>query len=920
MPSGRPARAGLLAWAIALVALALLPSPVDLARNVEYTTLELPLDPSLRVPLPSLFLSLENRPLSTGSYVDQIRFEGSNYRVQLGSRSDLQDSLRNAQGMPAANLYGRDGEGSWSISAPLHEAEMVSALSQQWTVLLASGFYILVGLLMLAGGKHPVAPPVTVLSLCVGFGLLSTIDQVLPGFDGPLHHFEVRARIGLLAWSLLPPSLLHLAMRFPVVAERFRSPGIVGATYALGLCLVILGQLRFHDAATLDAIEKLSFSLALLSAIALIWTSLSQRRRLSPIESARARALAVGLWGGWLGPIVVVAFGISPRPWMSEALTLGTLALPIALAWSVLRYHLIDPASWTVRHLRSAGVFLVSFLLACGVIWGANLLASPVPAAPPQKLFATALVTIALYHLCRRVTETIISRSIPTPASPHTVVSDAIPRLVSARSSEDAYVELEQLTRRLLGSSAAEIRAIHPAQGDTVRGSLWQRGADAWARIDPTAGRRVHLLNRDTDPGPDQPEVLLAIEPIVGPPHLLVASARSDGLPYSESDVEAFQRLAELVEMAVPAAVRATELESLVSERTLSLERTLQLQASVLVAAEALLDADSDRDARQCVMAFVERIGIDAVWREVSESERTTVSVDSGSEIFKLDDRWLLAVGEQSPSRLVDVRAQLSTVIAFARLALARISAMSGLRQEIREKSDEVARVTATAYQAQFVRNLAHELRKPVEEAESLAARLERSGTEEARARATRIKGICVELQRRLDTLLGQNGVRLDLQAINLATAIDSAVARAGAIEIDREYVVEHDLDPLPVIADPARLRALVENLIDNATKATQKCGKITVRSGIAFGEETSRHVPSVFIEVEDDGVGIEAGLEESIFEQGVSTFPGGFGLGLSLCRATARAHGGSMRAIPTPTGALLRVILPQHPPSLLDD
>ncbi len=105
---------------------------------------------------------------------------------------------------------------------------------------------------------------------------------------------------------------------------------------------------------------------------------------------------------------------------------------------------------------------------------------------------------------------------------------------------------------------------------------------------------------------------------------------------------------------------------------------------------------------------------------------------------------------------------------------------------------------------------------------------------------------------------------------------------------------------PLPVKGDPAALRRALANLIGNAVKYG---GGGRVR---AFAEG-DRGV----VEVEDDGPGLDAGELDAVFEpfhrgeRSRSRETGGAGLGLTVARQAARAHGGDVALIRRPEGGL---------------
>jgi signal transduction histidine kinase len=109
-------------------------------------------------------------------------------------------------------------------------------------------------------------------------------------------------------------------------------------------------------------------------------------------------------------------------------------------------------------------------------------------------------------------------------------------------------------------------------------------------------------------------------------------------------------------------------------------------------------------------------------------------------------------------------------------------------------------------------------------------------------------------------------------------------------------YLSVSAADDLPdLVADPARLRQIVTNLVDNAVKFT-KAGSVTVEVGF---DDLSR---TVSISVADTGIGIPPDQHETVFEEfrQVDSSPtreyGGTGLGLAITRRLARMHGGDVQ------------------------
>ncbi len=95
---------------------------------------------------------------------------------------------------------------------------------------------------------------------------------------------------------------------------------------------------------------------------------------------------------------------------------------------------------------------------------------------------------------------------------------------------------------------------------------------------------------------------------------------------------------------------------------------------------------------------------------------------------------------------------------------------------------------------------------------------------------------------------------------------------------------------PLTAPVDAARVRQAVANLVDNAVKYTPPGGHVRVSVG--------RRGDHAVIAVQDDGPGVPAPdlprIWDRLFRGDESRSERGLGLGLSVVRAVAEAHGGT--------------------------
>jgi PAS domain S-box-containing protein len=249
------------------------------------------------------------------------------------------------------------------------------------------------------------------------------------------------------------------------------------------------------------------------------------------------------------------------------------------------------------------------------------------------------------------------------------------------------------------------------------------------------------------------------------------------------------------------------------------------------------------------------------------------------------DGSWRTFRTNASP--LFDAEGRISGVIASSRDVTEQLRMEQQLHQ-----SEKLAAV------GQMIAGIAHELNNPLTAILAASELLCDHVTEPSAARQAEL----VHQQGRraahlVRSLLAFSGeAKLGRTRLDLNQTVRDAVELQQPALRERKIDVEFELDPeLPtVLGDPVRLVRVFVNLISNAEQAigeTGKKGGVRVRSGRANG--------SVWVSIEDDGPGIPPKALAKIFDPFFTTKrPGrGIGLGLSICMAIVKEHGGNIEA-----------------------
>ncbi|QXJ26095.1 HAMP domain-containing histidine kinase [Actinomadura graeca] len=250
--------------------------------------------------------------------------------------------------------------------------------------------------------------------------------------------------------------------------------------------------------------------------------------------------------------------------------------------------------------------------------------------------------------------------------------------------------------------------------------------------------------------------------------------------------------------------------------------------------------------------------------------------------------------------------------------------AYEGPRDDVKELADTFDTMLgrlARAFDGQrrFVANASHELRTPLAINRTLVDVAVRrpEATDDVKRLGESLLVVNGRHERLIDgllTLAGTENAIVDASPLDLADVAGHVLEQAAPEARERDVGTVRRLGPAPTSGDPMLVERLVQNLVENAIRHNHGGGELTVRTR---GEDGWSEIV-----VSNTGPVVPAYEVETIFEpfrrlgNDRVRSDRGSGLGLSIVRATATAHGGTVTAAPRPDGGLdVTVRLPGRPP-----
>lgn len=203
--------------------------------------------------------------------------------------------------------------------------------------------------------------------------------------------------------------------------------------------------------------------------------------------------------------------------------------------------------------------------------------------------------------------------------------------------------------------------------------------------------------------------------------------------------------------------------------------------------------------------------------------------------------------------------------------------------------------------QSRFASDASHELRTPLtamitENEVALrnksltkpgAVEVIKSNLEEA----VKLKALAEGLLR----LTSGGGTIENTEAVSLKDIVEESVSRYSVIAKNKRIKITTKIEDLKVFGDMTALVELVSIFIDNALKYTKSGGRVNLSA--------ARHHKFIALKISDDGQGIKSEDISRIFERFFRSdssrhkdAAGGYGLGLSIAKQIAEAHGGYIK------------------------
>jgi two-component system OmpR family sensor kinase len=267
-------------------------------------------------------------------------------------------------------------------------------------------------------------------------------------------------------------------------------------------------------------------------------------------------------------------------------------------------------------------------------------------------------------------------------------------------------------------------------------------------------------------------------------------------------------------------------------------------------------------------------------------------------------DRGEVSLAVRVPDEDTDSRTEVGQVGAAFNSMLGHVDAALRARQASENKV------------RQFVADASHELRTPLASIRGYAELTRRGGHElpdDVSHSMARVESEAVRMTSLVEDLLLlarlDEGRELEKHPVDLGRLLVNCISDAYAAGPEHEWEFDAPEESVVIVGDQPRIHQVIANLLTNARVHTPEGSRVAVT--LAVDGSTA------VITVDDDGPGISAGLQPTLFERFArgdssrSRIAGSTGLGLSIVQAVIEAHGGTVSLTSAPGATSFRIELP---------
>jgi len=244
---------------------------------------------------------------------------------------------------------------------------------------------------------------------------------------------------------------------------------------------------------------------------------------------------------------------------------------------------------------------------------------------------------------------------------------------------------------------------------------------------------------------------------------------------------------------------------------------------------------------------------------------------------------------------------ELDQIIAALNLAGSRLADTSEHAENLARRVASGERMAAIGRVAAGV---AHEIRNPIA---AMRLKAENALLADAPRQKEALSMMLGQIER-LDRLLKRLLSLTDRdppqrQSVSVHALIESLVLDHAERAFERGLTIRTDIRAHTANIDGEQLRRALDNLVLNAIQAAPEHSQILV--GAQIEGDTLR------LSVRDAGAGPPAEIRDHLFEPFVTGRPDGSGLGLSLVREIANAHGGTAQFLADANGTVFEILIP---------